>query len=71
MTDRNRRILAVALLVAGVLLLAYALLVTGLMVRGDYEVGPLRVVTVVVNLVTALLCLWGAWFFARVRPPGR
>ena len=71
MTDRNRRILAVALVVAGIVLLGYALLVIGLMARGDYEVGPLRIITTVVNIVTAVLCLWGAWFFARVRPPRR
>jgi len=71
MTDRNRRILAVALVVAGVVLVGYALLVIWLMARGDYEVGPLRVVTVVVNLVTAVICLWGARFFSRAGPPRR
>jgi len=69
MTDRNRRILAVALVVAAVLLIGYALLVVVLMARGDYEVGLVRVITVVVNIVTAAVCLWGARFFSRVQPP--
>ena len=71
MTDRNRRILAVALVVAAVVLIGYALLVVVLMARGDYEIGPVRVLTVVVNIVTALVCLWGARFFSRVQPPER
>jgi hypothetical protein len=69
MTDRNRRILAISLVVAAVALFGYALLVIGLMARGDYEVGPVRVITVVVNVVTAGVCLWGALFFWRAVPP--
>jgi protein-S-isoprenylcysteine O-methyltransferase Ste14 len=68
MTERNRRILALALVVAAVLLLGYAGLVIALMARGDYEVGPVRVITLVANVATGALCVWGAWRFGRTPP---
>jgi len=68
MSDRNRRILAWVLALAAVLLLGYAAFTVALIVRGDLEVGPLRVLTMVANVITGALALWAAVAFAR-QPP--
>jgi hypothetical protein len=68
-SDRSRRILVASLVAAAVLLLGYASIVIALMVAGDYQVGPVRLLTVAANIVTGVLCLWGARVFSRVAPP--
>jgi len=71
MSDRSRRILVGVLVVTAVVLFGYAALTIGLMARGVDEPGPVRVMTVVANIVTGVLCLWGARLLARAMPPGR
>ncbi len=70
MADRNRTLLVAALLVAGVVLIGYAAYVLLAILSGDYEAGPLRIVTLVVNVATGLLALGAALFFWRAKPPG-
>jgi uncharacterized membrane protein len=71
MSNRNRQILVWILVIAAVVLFGYAALTIVLMVRGVDEPGPVRVVTVVANIVTGVLCLWGARLFSRPVPPSR
>lgn len=69
MADRNRQLLVAVLLLAGVILLGYAAFVLAQVVSGDYEAGPLRLLTLAANVVTGLLALGAAAFFWRAKPP--
>jgi hypothetical protein len=69
--DRNRRILVAVLALAAVLLIGYAALTVFLISRGTLEVGPLRVATLVANIVAGGLSLWAAIAFARQKPPSK
>ena len=71
MTDRNRRLLVVVLLLAAGVLLGYAALVLALVLHGDYEAGPLRLLTLAANVATGILALVAAVVFWRAKPPGR
>ena len=70
MADRNRQLLVAVLLLAGVVLIGYAAFVVLQILDGSYEAGPLRLLTVVANVVTGLLALGASVYFARVKPPG-
>ncbi len=70
MSDRSRRILVAVLALAAILLFGYAALVVALIVRGDLEAGPVRLLTVGANAVTGLLAVSAAVVFARQRPRG-
>ena len=69
MADRNRLLLVAVLLLAGVVLIGYAAFVLLEILRGDYEGGPLRLLTLAVNVVTGLLALGAALHFWRANPP--
>ena len=68
MADRNRRFLVGALALAAVLLLGYAILTAVLIARGELELGPFRVLTVVANVLAGVLSGWAAFVFARQKP---
>lgn len=69
MTERSRRILVVVLLLAAAVLLGYAAFVLALVLHGDYEAGPLRLLTLVANVATGILALGAAVVFWRAKPP--
>ena len=69
MSDRNRRLLVATLVLAAAILLGYAAFVLVEVLRGADQAGPLRLATLVVNVVTGAIALWGAARFARPAPP--
>ena len=69
MSDRNRRLLVATLVLAAAILLGYAAFVLVEVLRGVDQAGPLRLATLVVNVVTGAIDLWGAARFARSAPP--
>lgn len=71
MADRNRLILVVVLAVAAVLLLGYAGVTVFLIARGQVEAGPLRLLTLVTNLLAGGLAIAAAVVFARQKPRGK
>ncbi len=63
-------LLVAVLLVAAVTLIGYAAYVLLAILNGDYEAGPLRLLTLIANVVTGLLALGAAVVFWRAKPPG-
>jgi hypothetical protein len=71
MSARSRRILGWVVLVAGFVVLGYVVLTGALIVRGDLEAGPVRLTTMVLNVVAGVGLLYLARLTLRSGPPGR
>ena len=69
MADRNRRILVAVLVLAAAVLLGYAAFVLVQILDGAYQAGPLRLLTLLANVVTGVLALASAAYFWRAKPP--
>jgi hypothetical protein len=68
MSDRELRILVIALAGAAVVLLGYAAWTVASIVQGMLEPGPLRLLTLAFDALAGGLAAWGAASIAR-RPP--
>jgi hypothetical protein len=71
MSARSRRILGWIVLVAGFVVLGYVALTGVLILRGDLEAGPVRLTTMVLNIVAGVGLLYLARLTLRPGPPGR
>jgi hypothetical protein len=71
MSARSRRILGWVVLVAGLVVLGYVALIGALIVRGDLEAGPVRLATMVLNVVAGVGLLYLARLTLRSGPPTR
>jgi hypothetical protein len=71
MSDRNRRILAWVVTLAGIVLFGYVALMGALVLRGDLEPGPLRLTTLALNGATAIALLFLGRLTFRSLPPRR
>jgi hypothetical protein len=64
-----RRVMGWVVIVAGIGVLAYVGLEVVLILRGQVEAGPLRLTTLVLNIVTAVALLFLGRITLRSLPP--